>query len=138
MVVRADRDATWRALLASLASRRRDVPWLVGVHLLGAQPAAADGAPLDVLGAELPGFEVCEVEPPRLLAVRGWHHFAAYLVRYRLDAEGPGRTRVTIESEAMFPGRAGALYGKLVVGTGFHVMAVKGLLHGLRRRAERT
>jgi hypothetical protein len=76
------------------------------------------------------------VDPPNLIAVRGWHHWAAYLVRHRLDEEGPGRTRLTVESEAMFPGRAGALYGKLVVGSGLHVLSVQGILRDVRRRAE--
>ena len=138
VLVLAGVDTTWRALLDSLAARRHDRGWRAAVMAVGAVPALPGRGPLDTLGAELPGFEVCELEPPRLIALRGWHHFAAYRLRFRLEPDGAGRTRLSAESEAMFPGRAGAVYRRLILGTGLHVMATTGLLKRIRRLAERT
>lgn len=136
VVVAACVDETWRALLRSLESGRRSASRRIGALVLGAVPAAANGAPLEEPGAELPGFEVRAVEPPKLIELRGWHHWSAYLLRYRLEPAGDEATRLTAETEAMFPGRAGALYRLLVIGSGFHVRAVMSELRSVKRRAE--
>lgn len=136
IVVTASVDTTWKALLGLVASMRRGRLRRVGVAILGAQPSGADDTPLDVRGAAVPGFEVSAVDPPRCIELRGWHHWSAYCLRFRVEPVRDGATRLTAETEAMFPGRAGGVYRRLVIGTRFHVRAVSGLLNGVRRRAE--
>lgn len=91
--------------------------------------------PLPLLLGTVPraGFTPAVEVPGRVLALSGRHRFA----RYRLVLEVEPRTeeRTTLlhaHSYAVFPGVAGRAYRALVVGTGLHVVATKGLLRRIR------
>jgi hypothetical protein len=55
---------------------------------------------------------------------------------FRLAA-GDHRTTLCAETRAAFPGIGGRVYRGLVIGTGGHVLVVRGLLRAARRYAER-
>jgi hypothetical protein len=84
------------------------------------------------------GFHVARSEPPRELALVGRHRFSRYALIFRIDALGPGRSRVRAETRAEFPGLKGAGYRALVIGTRGHVLATRRLLGAVERRAERA
>jgi hypothetical protein len=87
-------------------------------------------------GSTFPGFRVAAVVPGRELVLGGRHRFSSYALIFRLEPAGPGRSRLTAETRARFPGPAGGLYRLLVLGTGGHAVGVRRLLAAVRRRAE--
>jgi hypothetical protein len=97
---------------------------------------AAWGAALAV-GDTVPGFAVAELEPGRLLALRGRHRFSDYELRFELDQPVEDRTRLRATSSAEFPGVKGLVYRSLVIGTRGHRVAVRRILGSVARRAER-
>jgi len=103
-------------------------------HLLGRWVSA----PLTrVLGTRpRAGFEVAERDPPRLLSLAGRHRFSRYVLDVRVEPRGDGGSVVTAVTHADFPGPHGAAYRMLVIGSRFHVLAVRRILSGIRRRAE--
>jgi len=94
----------------------------------GARPLAA--------GSTVPGFHVAQLEPRELLVLAGHHRFSTYALTFRLERTGPHRCRLHAETRAAFPGPAGRCYRLLVIGTGGHVVAVRRLLAGIKRRVE--
>ncbi|MDQ0579737.1 hypothetical protein [Streptomyces rishiriensis] len=106
-------------------------------RLVGATDRTASGPGPLVEGATLHGFRVAEALAGRELVLVGGHRFSSYALVFRLTETGPGRTRLCAETRAAFPGRAGALYRGLVVGTGGHGVVVRRMLASVRRRAER-
>lgn len=89
-----------------------------------------------VEGSTVPGFRVETIEPRSKLVLAGHHRFASYALSFRLEAVGPHRSRLSGETRASFPGTAGGLYRLMIIGTGGHVVAVRRLLSGIKRRAE--
>jgi hypothetical protein len=109
-----------------------------GARLLGCADVA-DGGPRPLAaGSTVPGFRVAVFEPERELRLEGRHRFSRYALTYRLDALGPSRTRVRAETRAAFPGPRGRVYRALVIGTRGHVLAVRGLLAAVERRARHS
>ncbi len=104
----------------------------------GAEPSASNGLASHVLGAERPGFTVCEVVPPGTYALAGRHRFARYQVVFRIDKLEVGRSRLTAETFATFPGRAGRLYRMFVMDARLHALVMWSMVRRLRRRAERS
>lgn len=96
---------------------------------------AAGPRPLEV-GSAIPGFHVANMTPQTELVLEGRHRFSAYALIFRLDRIGPGRSRLSAVTRAAFPGRAGAAYRLLVIGTGGHVVAVRRMLSAITARAE--
>ena len=82
------------------------------------------------------GFEIAEDDPPRMLSLAGRHRFSRYVLDFRVEPDGDGRSVVTAVTYADFPGPHGAVYRTLVVGSRGHVLAVRRMLVGVRRRAE--
>lgn len=82
------------------------------------------------------GFEVVEDDRPRLLGLAGRHRFSRYLLEFRVEPGPGGGSVVTAVTHADFPGPHGAVYRTLVVGSRGHVLAVRRMLAGVRRRAE--
>ncbi|OBJ91692.1 hypothetical protein A9W97_12020 [Mycobacterium gordonae] len=80
------------------------------------------------------GFTLEEATPPRRLALKGRHPFAAYRLVYELDPDGDG-VRLRALTFAAFPGWHGKLYRALVIGSGGHRIVVR---HLLRRVAARV
>jgi hypothetical protein len=142
-VVAASPERTWSALLAVVGGMLgRELPGpLVSAWGLERGGRTGDwGAP--VPGDTIVGFEVAEVEPARLLVLRGRHRFSRYELRFVLEpvaGESPsgGRVELHAVSHAEFPGPLGLVYRTLVIGTRGHVFAVRRLLARIAQRAER-
>ncbi|MET3963782.1 hypothetical protein ABIE44_003716 [Marmoricola sp. OAE513] len=92
-----------------------------------------------LLGTEPRSGFTAEVEVPgRVLALTGRHRLA----RYRLVLEVEPRTeqRTTLlhaHSYAEFPGVPGRAYRALVVGTGLHVLATRGVIRAIASTREK-
>lgn len=135
-VVAADADDVWAALLETLdRSFSGRVP-AAYARLVGCADTTTSGPRPHVPGSTLPGFRVTTATPGRQLVLEGRHRFSSYALVFRLEPAGPGRTALRAESRASFPGVHGRLYRLLVTRTGAHVVGVRGLLSGVRRRAE--
>jgi len=68
--------------------------------------------------------------------LQGSHRFSDYALTFRLEEVGPGRFRLSAETRAAFPGLTGGIYRLLVVGTRGHVVLVRRMLTGIKRRSE--
>ncbi len=133
--VAAAPDDVWRALLDGLDRAFSRAGAGTYGRLVGASPPAAGGPRPLAQGSTLPGFQVVSAVPGRELVLEGRHRFSTYALVFRLDDLG-GRVRLRAETRAVFPGPHGAAYRLLVLGSGGHVLAVRRLLAGVRRRAE--
>jgi hypothetical protein len=136
VTVAAPAEATWAAVLAAVHDTSAAPAARAAARALGCDPATTAGWDRPGPGATVPGFRIITADQPRLLVVAGRHRFSRYGIVVRLEPAGGG-TRVRLESRAAFPGPHGALYRLAVVGTGGHVVAVRRLLAGVRRAAER-
>ncbi|MFC5219421.1 hypothetical protein [Streptomyces coerulescens] len=83
------------------------------------------------------GFKVAVSIPGQELAYVGRHPFSTYALIFHLDEADRGRTRLRAETRAKFPGAAGAVYRRLVIGTGGHALVVRYMLRKIRRNAPR-
>jgi hypothetical protein len=101
------------------------------VRLLGAEPRRVTGTPFGP-GSTLPGFTAAEVVPQRLIRLTGRHRFSRYELAFTLTPDAGG-TVLAARSNAEFPGLRGFLYRSLVIGTGGHRIAVRGLLTAISR-----
>lgn len=129
-------EQVWPALLESL-DRAFCRPGAASyARLVGAADVAEAGPRPLAEGSTVPGFHVTVAAPPGELVLEGSHRFSTYALVFRLEQVAPGRTRLRAESRASFPGPHGRLYRALVIGTRGHVLGVRGLLAGVRRRAE--
>jgi len=133
VLVDAPAGDVWRALAAQLVGFTNGT--LAGV--LGTEPRRATGR-LPEAGATLPGFAVTEAVPDRRLRLAGRHRFSRYVLGFDLAAQPPDATVLTARTYAEFPGVAGALYRRAVIGSGAHRLLVVRLLRAVRRRAERA
>lgn len=135
--VGAGHDATWAALLriveGSFASARGRGP----ARLLACNDTEPSGPRPLAQGSAFPGFHVEAAEPGGRLALAGSHRFSTYLLSFRLEDAGAGRTRLTAETRADFPGLKGGVYRALVIGTRMHVLVTRRILSAVKRRAER-
>jgi hypothetical protein len=84
------------------------------------------------------GFHVAKVERPSLIALAGEHRFSRYALTFHIEHADGSRCVVKAETRAAFPGLAGCLYKRAVIGTGAHVIVVRRLLSSIKRRAERS
>ncbi|MGW2616326.1 hypothetical protein [Streptomyces sp. NPDC001500] len=134
-LVPAERAQVWDALGEVLHRSFAGSGWARYARLVGAADRAASGPRPLAAGATLTGFRVAEAVADRELVLVGGHRFASYALVFRLDEAGPGRTRLSAETRAVFPGRAGGLYRGLVIGTGGHRVLVRRMLAKVRRRA---
>jgi hypothetical protein len=135
VAVAASPERTWEASLASVGRLGRSSAARRYARLVGATPADRSGDGVLEVGMTVPGFEVVEVDAPRRLLLAGRHRFARYSLELDVrPADGGAACRLT--SRALFPGPLGRLYRTAVLGSGGHVVAVRRLLDGVRRRAE--
>ncbi|WP_344168319.1 hypothetical protein [Kribbella lupini] len=125
------REVVWRAL-----NEHATGDLLIGPHnplalILGTKPRG--------------GFEITtSVEGERLDLV-GRHHFSNYLLRFELangapgsTAEAaPGATRLSALTFAAFPGPHGRVYRLLVIRSGAHAIATRGILRSVAQLAAR-
>jgi hypothetical protein len=133
--VKADAIRTWEALIATIPRlfdtrrARRVAP------LLGCAHTEAAGDP-SVIGSALPGFVVARSVRPAMLALLGQHRYSRYALVFTVDDLGGGRSRITAETRAEYPGRAGGLFGALLVRSRGQLTAVNRILESVRKRAE--
>lgn len=128
--------AVWDAVLALGPGPRPSFWYRAFASLWQADPAVSNGLASHVLGAERPGFAVCEVVRPATYALAGRHRFARYQLVFRIDQRGPGRSRLTVETFATFPGRAGRLYRMCLMDARLHGLVMWAMVRLVRRRAE--
>ncbi len=129
-------DQVWRALLATVRLIGAWLPRPV-LSAWGLEPSERTGAWRSEVhpGDTLVGFGVLEAAAPRLLVLRGAHRFSRYELRFELSDVDGGATILHAHSSAVFPGVEGALYRALVIGSGFHRVAVRTLLAQVAERA---
>jgi hypothetical protein len=132
--VEATLERTWTALASLLFGARRGPARLVG-PLLDLADRGPQGEPL-AEGSRLLGFHVVESTRPRCVVLEGEHRFSLYRLTFELEPLGVGRTRLRAITDADFPRAAGRVYRAVVIGTRAHVLAVRGLLREIERRAE--
>lgn len=135
--VAAPVDEVWRRLVDAVDGGFSGTAAVTYARLVGCADATAAGPRPLGEGSTIPGFRVVAAVPEHGLALAGRHRFSTYALTFRLDALDAGRTRLRAESRAAFPGLHGTAYRFLVIGTGGHAVAVRRLLAGIRRRAER-
>jgi hypothetical protein len=136
--IEAPADQVWRALLATLRKSFRSMPdWLTAAW--GLEPPRRSGAweAAVAVGDTLPGFAAAEIEPGRLLPLRGRHRFSDYELRFELERAASGGTLLHATSFAAFPGIKGRVYHALVIQTTGHRIAVRRLLASVTRTAQR-
>lgn len=137
VVIRAAAADVWDVLAVVAAGMGTGVVTARYAGLVGAEPRRRAGRFPDP-GASVPGFEVAQAVPEKLLRLAGRHRFARYELTFRLaEGENPGETVLRAETRADFPGVAGTAYRTLVIGSGGHRVAVPRLLRVVRARAER-
>ncbi|WP_223188327.1 MULTISPECIES: hypothetical protein [unclassified Streptomyces] len=134
-VVPAPADAVWRELGKVLDHSFGHGRAGAVARLLGCPDHTPSGPRPLAEGSTLTGFRVAAATPNRELLLIGRHHFSTYALILRLDEAAPGRTRLRAETRARFPGPAGALYGRLVIGTGGHALFTRHLLRTVEKRA---
>ncbi|MEV7342843.1 hypothetical protein [Streptomyces sp. NPDC093544] len=135
-VVVADADDVWRGLVESVERSFSRLGSAGYTRLVGCADRTASGPRPLAEGSTFPGFRVVAAVPGRELVLEGRHRFSTYALIFRLDHAGPGRTRLSAETRAVFPGLAGGLYRRLAIGTGGHAAGLRRLLSTVRHRSE--
>jgi hypothetical protein len=135
-VIAAGADDVWRSLGETL-DRSFSGPGMASyARLVGSADCTASGPRPLAEGSTLPGFRVVTAVTGRELVLEGRHRFSSYALIFRLEDISPCRSRLRAESRAVFPGLAGGIYRRLVIGTGGHVVGMRRLLSAIRRRSE--
>jgi hypothetical protein len=96
-------------------------------------PRPGPGAPEAIVG-----FHIARAERPSLIALEGEHRFSRYALTFHIEPLDGSSCIVKAETRAAFPGRAGRIYRKAVIGTGAHVFVVRRLLSSIKHRAEQS
>jgi hypothetical protein len=135
-VIPAGDAAAWRGLVRFVSDRMSPPTAARYARLVGGQPAIASGPrPIEV-GSTIPGFEVTALELGREVVLTGRHRFSRYQIVFKVSqGTTSAESAVSVESRAEFLGRLGRLYRVLVVGTRFHVLAVRRMLRSIAREA---
>jgi hypothetical protein len=112
--------------------------WDAVERLMTAPPSRAAKRYAGMVGArgERP-FAVAASTPPHRLELTGEHRFASYALVLTVDELGPGLTALRAQTWAAFPGTPGRLYRAAVIDSRAHVVAVRRILAGIARAAER-
>lgn len=135
-VITAGVDEIWRSLGQTL-DRSFSRPSMARYARLVRSAYCTTSGPRPLAeGSTFPGFRVVAAVPGRELVLEGCHRFSSYAMIFRLEHVSTGRSRLRAESRAAFPGLAGGLYRRTVIGTGGHVVGMKRLLSAIRHRSE--
>jgi hypothetical protein len=135
IVVDAPVAETWAAVLDELDRATSGPLAAPYARVVRCKPSRPSGTRPLSAGSTVPGFAVTSAVAEEELVLTGHHMFSSYELIFRLRSAGQGRTEIRAESRAAFPGVHGQLYRLLVIGTGFHVIAVRRLLGSIRQRA---
>jgi hypothetical protein len=134
--IAADVDDVWPILIETLDRSFSRAGAAGYARIVGCTHRSASGPRPLAEGSTVPGFRVVAAVPGSELVLEGSHRFSSYALIFRLEQVGSGRSRLTAESRASFPGLAGGVYRLLVIGTGGHVVLVRRLLTDIKRRSE--
>lgn len=121
--ITAPRERVWEALRQYVDTSLTNDKANPLLRLLGTEPRA--------------GFAVSHEVPGTRLDLSGRHRFSRYLLSFEL-ADADGATDVIARTYADFPGARGFVYRTLVIGTRFHVLAVRAMLHSIRTSTTQT
>lgn len=136
IVVDAPVAEVWAAMLEELNEATSGPLAATYARVIGCKPSSSSGTRPLGMGSTVPGFRVTSAVADEELVLTGQHLFSTYELIFRLTSTGEDRTEIRAESRAAFPAMRGRLYRLLVIGTGFHVAAVRRLLGPIRQRAE--
>ncbi len=137
IVVDARAADVWEALVETVRGVGAHRPGRSFAHALGCSPGEQAGE-AGTIGSTVPGFIVTRAVAPAVLALMGEHRYSRYALVFRIEEpREPGPVRLSAETRAEFPGRAGGAYRGLVIGTGGHIVATAAILRSVRRRGER-
>jgi hypothetical protein len=126
---------TWDALVAYIGRAGSGrLAWLVAKGL-GCKPADRSGRS-GAIGSTVPGFIVTRSVAPAVVALMGEHRYSRYALIFRITPGQRESVRLSAETRAEFPGRAGAGYRALVIGSRGHVLVTRSMLRSVRRLAE--
>ncbi|MGH3361642.1 MAG: hypothetical protein ACRDOM_04210 [Nocardioides sp.] len=128
-------DVVWSALLETMGQAGPGAA--AYARIIGCADHRAGGPRPLAVGSTVPGFRVADAVSGSELALEGSHRFSAYALIFRLDPLPDRRTQLRAETRAVFPGRSGAVYRAVVIGTGGHAVLMRRLLTGIQRRSER-
>jgi hypothetical protein len=131
----ADAVRTWEALIATIPRLFDTRRARRGAGLLGCAQTESKGDP-SVIGSTVPGFLVARSVRPALLAMLGQHRFSRYALLFAIDDIGHGRSRITAETRAEYPGRGGTLFQSLIIRGRGQLTAVNRILSAVKKRAE--
>jgi hypothetical protein len=126
----------WSAVLAVFGRVTTGPVWRTFARAVRCTPDRATGS-LDAAGAAMPGFLVARCEIPTEWALEGQHFFSRYALTFGVAPIDGAHCRITAQSSAAFPGAHGKMYRALVIGTGGHLIGVRGLLRTMKAEAER-
>lgn len=129
--VAAPAAVVWRALSVQLPRFAGNEAF---ARVLAAEPRRISGGRLEA-GATLAGFAVAEAVPERHVRLVGRHRYSRYALVLDLGKR-PDGTLLVARTFAAFPGFAGGLYRRVVIGLGTHRLLLRRLLRDVRRRAE--
>ncbi len=133
IVVAATMDEVWAALVETVGAGRIAAPV---ARALGCEQTEREGKP-GRIGSTIPGFVITRAVRPAVLALMGAHRFSRYALIFQISETPLEPVILTAVTRAEFPGRLGTAYRRAVIGGRGHVVAVHGILHTVRRRAER-
>ncbi|MGW4562534.1 hypothetical protein ACWEN3_09065 [Streptomyces sp. NPDC004561] len=134
-VVPAGADVVWRAIGEVLEGSFAGRAGAAYARLVKVADHTVAGPRPPAVGSTVRGFRVTAADPERELVLTGRHRFSAYTLAFRLEPDGPGRTRVGAETRAVFPGPAGRLYRLLVIRSGAHAAVMRRMLASIGHRA---
>jgi hypothetical protein len=134
VVIAATVDEVWDALVATVGAGRIAAPV---ARALGCEQTERAGKPGSI-GSTVPGFVITRAVRPAVLALMGAHRFSRYALVFQISETPLEPVVLTAVTRAEFPGRMGTAYRLAVIGSRGHVVAVHGILHTVRRRAERA
>lgn len=134
--IEAPPQVVWDVVLEMAPASSPSLAYRLFAWAWAADPPASNGLAAHVLGAERPGFAVCEVVPSATYALAGRHRFARYQIVFRIEQRGPGRSRLTAETFAIFPGWPGRLYRTALMDARLHALVMWSMVRLVRRRAE--
>ena len=129
-------EEAWLAVLDVFERLTARPIWRAFARVVRCNPDRASGDPV-IVGATVPGFRVTHSLPPNEWALEGRHLFSRYALTFRITPVDDKHCRVRAESSAEFPGHHGTAYRAVVIGTGGHVIGVRGILRSIKIRAER-
>jgi hypothetical protein len=120
LTIDAPRALVWDALLRHIDQLLQATSERRLARVLGTEPTA--------------GFRQSERIVQRRLALTGRHRFARYELMFELADAAKGTVLRAI-TYAAFPGLGGRIFRALVIGTRLHVLATRGMLTAVQRRA---